>query len=136
MTTQAQQKHRVARVHRSRKRIAFLSLVLLISGVVLGRNISAPGEAVGASEVVYPLRIYTVVWGPRSFDEAVWRGVEWVANLAAGAPTVEERFQVEIRSATDAYPPVIVAFGREDLDRLARGLVAPEVFIREHMEFR
>lgn len=117
-------------------RLALLGLMLLGVGLGLGRGLAPHDEASLADGSIYPERSYTVVWGPHSFDEAIWRAVEWVASVKDGVAQHEDRFRVQIRYTSDAYPPITVAFDRADLEQLAAGSLAPADFIRQRVEFK
>ncbi len=136
MTTRTTRKRRIGFGRRGGGRLALLGLMLLGVGLGLGRGLSPRDEASLAGHSIYPARSYTVVWGPHSFDEAIWRAVEWVANVKDSVAQHVDRFQVQIRYTSDDYPPITVAFDRADLELLAAGTLAPEDFIRERVEFR
>ena len=116
-------------------KLLVIGFIPLVTGLVLGRAATLVPAISPAIEVGHNLSDYTVIWGPRSFDEAVWRAVERIATLEVTSPTRVERFQVEIRSSQDTYPPIVLAFDRIALEHLIAGKLAPEVFIRERVQF-
>ncbi len=117
-------------------RLTLLGLMLLGVGLGLGRGISAHDEGGLASLTRYPARDYAVVWGPRSFDEALWEAIAWIAILKDSVALHEDRFSVQLRYAGGSDAPITVTFNREDLNLLIEGRLAPASFIRDHVEFR
>jgi deazaflavin-dependent oxidoreductase (nitroreductase family) len=103
---------------------------LLAAGVPLGFNglITIRGRKSGLPRTT-PVAIITVagrrwVWAP-------WGDVQWVRNLrAAGRATITVRRRQEEVSATELDPTQRVAFFRDILGPLARGIPGGVWFIR------
>ncbi|MFB0515823.1 MAG: hypothetical protein ACETWG_04355 [Candidatus Neomarinimicrobiota bacterium] len=78
---------------------------------------------------------YTISWGSRSFDEAVWLAVEAIAVIEENLPEEVDNFRVAVLPTDSAYSVVYVDFNRAGLRQLKAGQVAPEIFIREYVSF-
>ena len=117
------------------KKLITITIIPFALGIVLSRTLPS-GETVSpAVEAESYVRNYTVGWGSRSFDEALWQTVAGIATIEELLPSHVQRFQVEIRSPNDVQPPVSLGFQRAALSRLKVGRIAPDVFIRDHVEF-
>ena len=79
---------------------------------------------------------YTVTWGSRSFDEAVWQAVTEMATLEENLPDEVENFRVAVVPSNNDYAVVYIDFNRDDLDSLKEGTISPEIFIREYVSFK
>jgi deazaflavin-dependent oxidoreductase (nitroreductase family) len=107
-----------------------LARLLLKAGVPLGFNglITIRGRKTGVLRT-NPIAIIRVdgrrwVWAP-------WAGSQWVGNLrAAGRATITERRQKIEVVATELDPDQRVAFFRDTLGPLARGIPLGTWFIR------
>ena len=136
MTNRSRNNRHAGVGRKDRWMLTLLGLMLLSVGLGLGRGISAHDEGGLASLTRYPAREYAVVWGPRSFDEALWEAIEWIANLEDSVALHEDRFSVQLRYAGDSDAPITVTFNREDLNLLIEGSLAPAAFIRDRVEFQ
>ena len=89
------------------------------------------------AEVAITVRLNsTATWGPVSFDEAAWLGVERMAALEEGLPPEVGEYRITVRPSNKAEaPPVQLHFSRADLRLLMTGVIAPEIFMRERVEF-
>jgi deazaflavin-dependent oxidoreductase (nitroreductase family) len=104
--------------------------VLLAAGIPLGFNrlVTIRGRTSGLSRIT-PLAVIEVsgrrwVWAP-------WGEVQWVHNLrAAGRATITFRGGTEDVAATELDPTQRVAFFRDTLGPLARGIPFGYWFIR------
>ena len=117
------------------KKFIIITIFPFVLGIVLSRTLP-PGETVSrAVEAESYVRNYTVGWGSRSFDEVLWQTVAGIATIEELLPSHVQRFQVEIRSPNDVQLPITLGFHRAALNRLKVGTIAPDVFIRDHVEF-
>jgi len=78
---------------------------------------------------------YTVSWGFRSFDETVWLAVDDIARIEENLPEEVGSFHVKVLPSDEALPIVYLDFDRENLAKLKAGEIAPEYFIRDHVDF-
>jgi len=106
----------------------------LAAALVLGGALLATKDYSPVKLETHDLR-YTVTWSSRSFDEAVWLAVSEIADIEDSLPREIESFHVEVQPPDEAMPVIHLQFNRVSLAKLKAGEIAPENFIREHVEF-
>ena len=111
-----------------------VTLFPLATALVLGGAFLATMDYTTLDSKPHTLR-YTATWGPRSFDEAVWLAVSEIADVEDTLPREIESFHVEVQPPDEAMPAIHLQFDRASLAKLKAGEIAPENFIREHVEF-
>ena len=107
--------------------IPLASVFFLVAGMLATRDITP-------TKVAAPFD-YSVSWGSRSFDEAIWLAVDEMARLDENLPPEIQRFHVALESAGELMPTVYLDFDRVYLAQLKAGEISPEMFIREHVDF-
>jgi deazaflavin-dependent oxidoreductase (nitroreductase family) len=121
---------RVARVPRSVSIFSPILKGLLRAGVPLGFNrlVTIRGRTSGLPRTA---AIAVIETGGRRWVWAPWGEVHWVRNLrAAGVATIAVRGKKEEVGATELDPTERVAFFRDVLGPLARGIPFGVTFIR------
>lgn len=106
----------------------------LASTLVLGGALLATKDYSPDKTETHDLR-YTVTLSSRSFDEAVWLAVNEIADIEDSLPREIEIFHVEVQPPDEAMTVIHLQFDRVSLAKLKAGEIAPENFIREHVEF-
>jgi hypothetical protein len=114
---------------------AAFGLVLLLTGLALGSSIASLNERYSPNRVDRDLRSYSVTWGSYSYDEAVWRTVQRIADMSEMLPPEVKEFQVEARSTLHHYPVIRLSFPRTALESLKAGTLPPEIFMREYVTY-
>ena len=111
-----------------------VTLFPLASALILGGALLATKDHSPDKTETYDLR-YTVTWGSRSFDEAVWLAVNEIADIEDSLPREIASFHVEVQPPDEAMPVIHLQFDRASLAKLKAGEIAPENFIRERVKF-
>ncbi|UCH63438.1 MAG: hypothetical protein JSU77_03005 [Fidelibacterota bacterium] len=111
-----------------------ITILPLASALVLGGALLTTKDYSANRAEANDLR-HMVTWDGGSFDEAVWLAVDELAGLEDDLPRRVESFHVEILAADEAMPMIHLQFNRESLTLLKAGIITPEYFIREYVEF-
>ena len=106
-----------------------LAVALALSSSLL---VSRDRTAVNSATVRFQ---HTATWGAGTFDEALWLAIDELATMEELLPPSIERFHVLMRPAQDTLFTVELAFQRDALLRLRDGELAPEQFVRDHVDF-
>ena len=114
---------------------AAFGLVLLLTGLALGRSLAALNERYTPAPATPDLRSYAVTWEPHNYDLAVWLAIQRIAALEELLPPEVQRFQVEARGTRHPYPLIRLSFSRSALDSLKDGTLPPEIFMREAVTY-
>ncbi len=78
---------------------------------------------------------YTMPWSYASLDEALWMALDDIATIRKYMPPEVDHYRVVIPPYGDNTSFVVMRFEHSDLELLAAGEVAPELFIRNHVTF-
>ncbi len=125
-------------------KIVGITVVSLASALILGGTldtadnyeyaISTLNKA--ASEDVTRLG-YTYQWDSKnnSFDTALWQAVGEISVYETVIPKSITSFGITLKHVDTSWSDIQVAFERAGLELLISGAIAPEIFIREYVEF-
>ncbi len=114
-------------------KIATAIFIPAISALLLARVAVPVAEPL---EVVDPTEFsYTMPWSYGSLDEALWLALGDVATIRKYMPPEVDHFRVVIPPYGDNTSFVFIQFERSDLELLAAGELAPELFIRDYVTF-
>lgn len=111
-----------------------ITIIPLASALVLGGAFLVTKDYVVIGAETHDFN-YTMSWGSRSFDEAVWLAVDDIVRIEENLPPEVESFLVEMQPSSEELPTVHLAFDRVWLAKLKVGEISPENFIREHVDF-
>ncbi len=114
-------------------RIAAAVFIPVISALLIARvaiPVDEPGEIEDPTEFSY-----TMPWSYGSLDEALWLAVDDIATIKKYMPPDVDHFRVVIPPYGDNTSIIFITFERSDLELLAAGELAPELFIRDHVKF-
>ena len=78
---------------------------------------------------------HTVPWGAESFDEVLWLAVDEVAAMEDVMAPEVETIHLELHRSGDNAEEVQLVFDRAALIMLKAGELAPEMFVRDYVEF-
>ena len=114
-------------------KIATALFIPAISALLLARAVVPVDEPL---EITDPTEFsYTMPWSYGSLDEALWLALDDIATIRKYMPPEVDHFRVVIPPYGDNTSFIFITFDRSDLELLATGELAPEMFIRNHVTF-
>lgn len=80
---------------------------------------------------------FTYQWDNKknSFDAAFWQAVGEISDYESVIPKSITRFDITLRHTDPSWNDIRASFDRTGLALLISGTIAPEIFIREYVEF-
>lgn len=89
-----------------------------------------------ASESVTSLG-FTYQWDNKknSFDTALWQAIGEISANESVIPKSVSHFGITLQHAEPSWNDIRISFDRAGLELLISGAIAPEIFIREYVEF-
>ncbi len=114
-------------------KIAAAIFIPVISALLIARVAVPVDEPL---EIEDPTQFsYTMPWSYGSLDEALWLALDDIATIRKYMPPEVDHFRVVIPPYGNNPSFVFMMFERSDLELLAAGELAPELFIRDHVTF-
>ncbi len=114
-------------------KIATAILIPAISALLIAR-VAVPVDE--PTVIVDPTQFsYTMPWSYGSLDEALWMALDDISTIRKYMPPEVDHYRVIIPPYGDNTSFVVIMFERSDLELLAAGELAPELFIRNHVTF-
>ncbi len=114
-------------------KIATAIFIPIISALLIARVAVPVDEPLEIEDPA--LFSYTMPWSYGSLDEALWLALDDIATIRKYMPPEVDHYRVVIPPYGDNTSFVFIMFERSDLELLAAGELAPELFIRNHVTF-